>query len=110
MKKSSETYGVKIEAFRSEQLIRVSSDFDACGDIFRLFKYMIENVKYDTIHIEASDTDATEDTSRIAVISQIEKLTSTVIREVEEPQPQGLAKRKVCNLHNNRTMIKLDYS
>ena len=110
MKRISESYGVKIEASRPENMIRVSSDFDACNDIFRLFRYMIKNVKCDIIDIGVGNAAVPTDSSSASAISQVEKLTSTVIREAEDSQSQDLSKGKVRNCRNCLTKFNNDFS
>ena len=81
---------MKIEAFRPDCIIRVSSDFDACSDIFRLFQHMIESIKHKEFQIAFSDGQTLDKSARTAIVTQIEKYTSTIIRFVEEPGPESL--------------------
>ena len=92
LRKTSESYGVKLEIFGPESIIRISSDIEACGDIVRLFKYMIDNIRHATTSLKAPKSPA-----RTALFARIENLTSTVIRDSGELETQGSSAIKVCN-------------
>ncbi|KAL9098237.1 MAG: hypothetical protein Q9163_006068 [Psora crenata] len=90
LRKVSESYGVKLEASRPERIIRISSDFEACGDVFRLLKYMIENIQHASVDLMILDSAAKKD-----LFARTERLTSTVIKESEESEFQRTSLTRV---------------
>ncbi|KAL9124470.1 MAG: hypothetical protein Q9217_006197 [Psora testacea] len=90
IKRTSESYGVKIEASRPQCIIRICSDFDACSDIIGLFKYIIDNIQHATPDVKALNGSIKE-----ATIARTEKLTSTVIKLSEEPVSQSSSATKL---------------
>lgn len=100
IKKTAEMYGVKIDLARAEKFVRVTSDFEACGDIFRLIEYMVGSIRKETLTLSLTGSDAKESEKFIktAQMRETEKLTSTIIREVKESKTVRKALNvKVCN-------------
>lgn len=105
IKKTAETYGVKIDVSRPERIIRVTSDFDACGDTYRLFEYMTRDIRQESVNLPRSKYRLLTRSIREALIKEIEKLTSTAIKEVpvsmKKPKKNLFTKvRKVSSVRN----------
>ena len=83
----SQSYDAKLEALREEKIIRITSDYETCADILKLFEFTIDNIqkaRFNLSHLIASKSDfAAEVRAKIGdghIFRDIELLTNTVIR------------------------------
>ena len=97
LKKISDSYGIKLTASRPKYTLRLTSDFEACCDIVELLKSMIENIK--CYSGAFTDLRGMETSARHIVASEIEKATSTVIKQSREPESRSSSIPKVSELY-----------
>ena len=86
VKKMVENYGVKIEILNSSNIIRITSSRDICEDIFRLFKYVIGNIKMETISIDKGSKGNIDSRARSKATEEIGDATKTVIKISKRPK------------------------
>lgn len=94
LKLISRSYDSKVEAWPGECIIRITSDYDNCVDIFKLLIHTLENIRVSTIDLRAHSISHEGSTSfprklNNAMLRQIEEYTNTLVR------PQGVAHEKV---------------
>ena len=82
LKTISEQYGVKIDAFPNEKVVRVTSTRDVCGDIFRLIKYKVSGIISRSWSITLLEPHHFSNRMRKALIQETERLTNTVVEVV----------------------------
>lgn len=84
----AQKYGVKIDAALTHGIIRITGDIGTCGDVFRFLVYTLENISSVEIAISSEQSlygQALNQEHRPinqSLKSQIEQLTSTVLRPV----------------------------
>jgi hypothetical protein len=87
-KKAAEAFGAKVEASRPDNIIRITSDKDTCGDMFRFIHYTLEKIRSLNISLPPeqprSRTPWLDEPNFLSesLIQQIEQLTGTVIRRI----------------------------
>lgn len=94
LKLISRSYDSKVEAWPGDCIIRITSDYDNCVDIFKLLIHTLENIRVSTIDLRAHSISHEGSTSfprelNNAMLRQIEEYTNTLVR------PQGVAHQKL---------------
>ncbi len=95
LKKISESYGVKLEVSRQDQLIRLSSDFDTCADMLRLFVYLFNNICCGKIEISRRQLRNMGRQTEKIIYAQAENLTSTVIKSAPTATTKGATEVRI---------------
>ena len=88
LRTTSEKYGVKLEAFKLRHIIRITSGRDSCGDVFRLYKHMIESIGMDRCDVKSRPNTPEEIRAYTQTIAETERLTRTVIKGLN-PSKKG---------------------
>ena len=86
LKLLSRSYDSKVEAWPQDCIIRITSDYDNCTDIFKLLLHTLENIQDSTIG--RLDVDSMPQKGSKAfprkltqtTLRQVEKYTNTIIR------------------------------
>lgn len=77
LKQISRSYDSKVEAWPQDSIIRITSDYDNCVEIFKLLIHTVENIKVSTIDLDDQPT------SRKALIPYSRELNEAVLRQIE---------------------------
>lgn len=92
MKLISRSYDSKVEAWPQHHIIRITSDYDNCVDIFKLLVHTLENIRHSTINVAADIDSTSNQDSKLSpkklsnvMLRQIEEYTNTLVR------PHGLS-------------------
>lgn len=85
MKLLSRTYDAKVEAWPQDHIIRITSDYDNCVDIFKLLIHTLDNIQVFTIDLNVDSMSHKGSTPLPRVLNevmllQIEKYTNTLVR------------------------------
>lgn len=101
LKGLAQKYGVKVDAALPHGIIRVSGDIGTCGDIFRFLVYTLENISSLEISLPSGQShyeqtlDQRQRFLNQSFRSQIEQLTSTVLRPVPRSKASSETDEKV---------------
>ena len=85
LKLISSTYDAKVEAWPQQHIIRITSDYDNCLDIFKLFLHTLDNIKVSTIDVNVVSmphTGSAPHPKRLKdhILQKIEGYTNTLVR------------------------------
>lgn len=85
MKLISRSYDSKVEAWPQDRIIRITSDYDNCVDIFKLLLHTLENIQDSPISLDLDlmpqkGLTAFPRELNEAMLRQIEKNTNTLVR------------------------------
>ena len=108
MRGLSKQYGANIAVSTSYAVLRVTADFDTCGEVFKSILYLLENIHMSEINLPLDEFSVgqgakREEMSIRSLLDQVEKVTSTVICPLFSVQKVKSTKEKVnftiCPLH-----------
>lgn len=77
LKQISKSYDSKVEAWPQDRIIRITSDYDNCVEIFKLLIHTVENIKVSTIDLD------NESTSRKGLTPYPRELNEAMLRQIE---------------------------
>lgn len=85
LKQISRSYDSKVEAWPQDRIIRITSDYDNCIEIFKLLIHTVENIKVSTIDLDDISTSRKSPKSyprelNEDMLRQIEGYTNTLVR------------------------------
>lgn len=98
LKLISRSYDSKVEAWPQDRIIRITSDYDNCVDIFKLLLHTLENIQDSTIGLDVDSMPqkglkAFPRELNEAMLRQIEKYTNTLVR------PDGVSRKTVSMVY-----------
>lgn len=98
LKQISRSYDSKVEAWPQDRIIRITSDYDNCIEIFKLLLHTLENIKVSTIDLDVdfmSHEGLTPFPRELndVMLRRIEGYTNTLVR------PQGVSRKTVSTAH-----------
>ena len=85
LKQISRSYDSKVEAWPQDRIIRITSDYDNCVEIFKLLIYTLENIKVSKIDLGVDSMSHKGQTPyprelNEVMLRQIEGYTNTLVR------------------------------
>lgn len=92
----SRSYDSKVEAWPQDHIVRITSDYENCVDIFKLFIHTLENIQVSTIDLAVYSmsheglTPFPRELNKF-MLRQIEKYTNTLVRAEAFP-PKTVSK------------------
>lgn len=85
MRSLAQQYDAKIDVSRSHAVLRVTAEFDTCGEVFKSILYLLENIRMNEVNlsldaISAGTGEKREEISIRSLLDRVEKVTSTAIK------------------------------
>ncbi|KAG8534034.1 uncharacterized protein KY384_000877 [Bacidia gigantensis] len=106
LKRISDTFGIKLEAFKPHKIIRIRSDFDTCGDVFVLLKRTIESIASSIVTVRIADRTEIGTSRRARILEQTGKATGTVVALASSPHSGSVAEFEVHYLERERRALE----
>ena len=83
LKRLSEVYAAKVEASRSNGILRISADHDTASDVLKLLRYILETVRKVELDLPSGTSKELSHLLNQTLLEQTGQLTNTIIRTPE---------------------------
>lgn len=102
MRSLAQHYEAKIDASKTYAVLRITADFDTCGEVFKSILHLLENIHINEISLPLDEFSVGQGTkheemSIRSLLDQVAKVTSTVIRPLFNVREVNASKEKVIS-------------
>lgn len=113
MRGLAQRYEAKIDASKSLAVLRVTADFDTCGEVFKSIVYLLENIRMNEISLpldgfSVGQSAKHKEMSIRSLLDQVAKVTSTVIRPLFNVRKVNASEEKVNFTNTFYSCAKVD--
>lgn len=113
MRGLSQQYEAHIDVSTSYAVLRVTADFDACGEVFKSILYLLENIHMNEINLPLNEFSVgqsakREEMSIRSLLDQVEKVTSTAIRPLFNDRKVNASGEKVISPYTSYSCAEVD--
>lgn len=109
----AQQYEAKIDVSRSYAVLRVTADFDTCGEVFKSILYLLENIHINEITLSLDKLSFRQDAKHEempiqSVLDQVAKVTSTALRPLFNTRKANPSDQKVISPYTFHIRAEVD--